>query len=406
MVQGDKYMGGRVDFDQGILTTIHDLYIDFDHLSARLHELSNKSPMGVIIPMLEKDLKNPAIPKIIEGLNECTYLKKVFIALAASEDGYSRCMKTFDELQIPHRVIWCNSPAINEVFEDLALEGLDLRCYTGKGRDVWVAIGIASLDIDAFAIHDGDIRTYSRMIPTKLLYPIVEPELGFLFTKAYYARVDASDKMIYGRVYRLFITPILDVLQEKFGYDLEFLRYLQSFRYLLSGEIGITSELALNLRFSCGWGLEIGVLSELIRNIHYKRACQVDLGVYEHKHRVMTRDLSEGLLRMAYECFITILRTLTELYAIDISEESLVSIMVTYKRVATDKVRQYRAMAVCNGLNYDLHMEEYMVDQFADVIIRAGRAYLKDPTARQMPNWLRAISVMPDLRERLEKASL
>ncbi|VUT28210.1 MAG: Glucosyl-3-phosphoglycerate synthase [Candidatus Syntrophoarchaeum sp. GoM_oil] len=371
-----------------------------------MHELSKTCSTGVIIPILERDLKNPEMSKIVDEINECTYLKKVFIALAASEDGYSACTKTFDELQIPHTTLWCNSPAVNDVFEDLAVEGLDLTCYSGKGRDVWIAFGIASLELDAFALHDGDIRTYSRMVPTKLLYPIVEPELDFLFTKGYYARVDSTDKIMYGRIYRLFITPMLNVLSEKFGYDLEFLRYLKSFRYLLAGEIGLTSELALNLRVSCGWGLEIGTLSELIRNIHYKRACQVDLGVYDHKHQVMTRGLNEGILRVASECFATILRTLTEMYAINISEEALVSIRVAYRRMASDKIRQYRAMAVCNGLDYDLNLEGHMVDQFADMIMNAGRSYLKNPTARQMPNWLRAISAMPDLREKLQKATL
>ncbi|MCW7076025.1 MAG: glucosyl-3-phosphoglycerate synthase [Candidatus Syntrophoarchaeum sp.] len=395
-----------IDFDQGLLTTIHDISVNFDQLSARLHELTKTYSTGVIIPLLEKDLKNPAMSRIIEGLNECTYLNKVFIALAASEDGYSRSLKTFKELQIPNETLWCNSPAVNDVFEDLAVEGLDLTHYTGKGMDVWIAFGIASLELDAFVLHDGDIRTYSKMIPTKLLYPIVDPELDFLFTKGYYARVDTADKIIYGRIYRLFITPILDVLQEKFGYDLEFLRYLQSFRYLLSGEIGLTSELALNLRIACGWGLEIGTLSELIRNIHYKRACQVDLGLYEHKHQVMTKGKSEGILRVAGECFITILRTLTEMYAIEVSEESFASMKVAYRRMATDKIRQYRAMAVCNGLDYDLNLEGYMVEQFSDVIMTAGRSYLKNPTARQMPNWLRALSAMPDLREKLRKATI
>jgi len=398
--------GGRIDFDQGLLTTIHDISIDFDQLSARMHELSKTHSTGIIIPMLQRDLKNPAMSKIVDELNECTYLKKVSIAFAGSEDGHDLCTRTFEGLQIPQDIIWCNSTAVDEVFEDLAIAGLDLTRYTGKGRDVWIAMGIASLELDAFALHDGDIRTYSRMIPTKLLYPIIEPELGFLFTKGYYARIDIADKVMYGRIYRLFITPILDVLCEKFGYDLEYLRFLQSFRYILSGEVGITKELALDLRVACGWGLEIGMLSEFIRNAHHKRACQVDLGIYEHKHQVMTRSTNKGILRVATECFITILRTLTEMYALTISEDALTSISVAYRRMAADKIRQYRAMAVCNGLDYDLNLEGFMVEQFADVIVESGKSYLKDPIARQMPNWLRALSAMPDLRERLQTASI
>ena len=208
---------------------------------------------------------------------------------------------------------------------------------------------------------------------------------------------------MYGRVYRLFVQPLLESLQEKLGYNSEFLRYLQEFRYTLSGDVAITSDLALNLRIPCDWGLEIGMLAELYRNASFKRICQVDLGFYEHKHKQIS---GEGLLKTAGESLITLLRTLTETEGVDISEAFLLSLQVVYRRFAQDRIRQYHADAICNNLNYDRHQEETSVEVFARVILDGGRAYLQNPVAAQLPDWIRAISVIPDLRERLMEAAI
>src|SRR5665647_2356301 len=89
-------------------------------------------------------------------------------------------------------------------------------------------------DSYAFAVHDADIVSYSGMLPTKLLYTVVEPRLDFSFSKGYYARVNLENKKMYGRIYRLFINPLLDALQKKLNHSSTFIRYLHSFRYPLS----------------------------------------------------------------------------------------------------------------------------------------------------------------------------
>jgi glucosyl-3-phosphoglycerate synthase len=190
--------------------------MDFDSMESRLRSLSQKYPSGVIIPALENDLNNPMLPKIIDGLNECTYIKKVFIALSAANDNdYEKAMKLSNDLEVPSEIIWCNKPEANAILEELRKKGLDVTEARGKGKDLWIAIGIASLELYALAIHDVDIVSYSGMLPTKLLYAIVEPRLDFSFSKGYYARVNFENRKIYGRVYRLFINPLLDALQKK-----------------------------------------------------------------------------------------------------------------------------------------------------------------------------------------------
>ncbi len=392
-----------MDFDQEYITRIHDFKMSFDYMNARLQSLSKRYPAGVIIPVIDKDVNNPAFKKIIDNLNECTYLKKVYFAFSGSSDDYEKAQKQVYSLRVPYELIWCNSPEVEEILKELKDKGLDVTQTRGKGKDLWLAIGIASLDLYAFAIHDADIISYNKTLPTRLLYTVVEPRLDFFFAKGYYARINLETSKMYGRIFRLFINPLLDALEKKIVYQSPFIQYLQSFRYPLSGEVAVYSDIALNLRVPGHWGLEIGMLAEIFRNISIKRVCEVDLGFFDHKHKAMSQD---ELLRTAGDAFITLLRTLTEMEGINVSESSLLSLRVIYRKFAQDKVRQYYSDAVCNNLDFDRHDEETNVETLSDVILNAGKRYLTDPTTAQLPDWLRTLSAMPNARERLRKASI
>ena len=393
-----------MDFNQGKVTTIHDFSMDFNYMKSRLNELKTRYPVGVIIPLHEKDLKDAKIQEIMIGLNNCDYLKKVFIALYAdSHEAYERAMAISSAFKIPCKVIWCNKPEVENILEELKEKGLDVTKSCGKGKDLWLAIGIASLELYAIAVHDADILSYSEMLPTKLLYSAVEPKMDFFFSKGYYARINLQNRRIYGRIYRLFVSPLLEALQKKLNHHSSFIRYLQSFKYPLSGEIAIYSDVALNLRIPGDWGLEIGMLAEIYRTISVKRICDVDLGFYDHNHKDIGQ---EALLKTAEDCLITLLRTLTEVEGIDVSEAFLLSLQVIYRRFAQDKIRQYYGDMLCNSIEYDRHEEETNVDLLSEVITRAGKKYLENPTSAQLPDWLRVISAMPDARERLAKAAI
>ncbi len=393
-----------MDLEQGRITRIHDFSINFDTLHSRMCDISKKYPSGVIIPLHRNDLGSPGLKSIIKGLNECDYLNKVFIALSADDDSdYEKAMRLFSNFEIPCEIIWCNKPQVNTLLEELKGKGLDITKSHGKGKDLWIAMGIASLELYAFAVHDADIVSYSGMLPTKLLYTIIEPRMDFFFSKGYYARVNLENRKMYGRIYRLFINPLLDALQKKLNHSSSFIRYLHSFRYPLSGEIAIYSDLAMNLRMPGDWGLEIGTIAEIYRNASNKRICEVDLGFYDHKHKEMSQN---ALLKTADDALITLLRTLTETEGIDVSEAFLSSLQVTYRRFAQDRIRQYNADALCNSLEYDRHEEETNVEALSEIIICAGKRYLENPTSTQLPDWLRTISAMTDAREKLRRAAI
>ncbi len=392
-----------MDFGQKKISNIHDFDLDFKIMCDRLRNLKEKYPMGVIIPVLGDDIKSPTLTKMVEEINQCDYLKKVFIAISTkNKTDYQEGLRLKRLFKIPCDLIWCNKPEVGAVFEELKLKGLDVTQLSGKGKDLWIAFGIASLELFAFAVHDSDIVSYTKMLPTKLLYPTIEPELDFFFCKGYYARINSKNKKMYGRLQRLLITPLLEVMQEVIGYS-KFVTFLQSFSYPLAGEIAIESDLAMHLRIPSDWGLELGLLAELYRNSAYRRICEVDLGFYDHRHKEIS---TEGLLKTAQDSFFTLLRTLTETENIIVSEPYLLTLQVAYRRLAQDKIRQYHAVAKCNSLSYDRHEEEAAVDLLSTTILAAGKTYLENPIKSQLPDWLRAISAMPDLRERLRDAAI
>ncbi len=396
-----------MDFNQERVTTIHNFCIDNEKMSRRLHDLSLVRPSVIIIPMLYEEVENEPLTHIVDQLNECECVKQIVIALAANDiHQYKTVMRFFRRLKLPHLIIWCNGPRITGILEELKEKELDVTQFRGKGKDVWIAIGVASLEAYAIALHDADISTYSKDLPAKLLYPIIEPELNFMFNKGYYARIDMENHIMHGRVFRLLVRPMIETLLRNLKYESDVLQYLKAFKYTLSGEFAMRSDLALNIRIPGDWGLEVGLLAEVYRNTTLKKICQTDLGYYDHKHKEVSADTSEGLFKMTRDIMTTLLRIVTETTNTPISESFLHSIQVKYKRLSQDLIRQYHADALCNGLHYNRHMEETYVDSFSEVIMDTGKDYLNNPSGILLPDWTRALAAMPDLRKRLRDAAL
>ena len=125
----------------------------------------------------------------------------------------------------------------------------------------------------AIALHDCDIVGYERGMLARLCYPVTNPNLDYDFCKGFYARV--TDRM-HGRVTRLLMTPLIRSLQKILGH-LPILVFLDSFRYVLAGEVSMDASLARISRVPGDWGLEVEVLAEVYRNTSLRRICQVDI---------------------------------------------------------------------------------------------------------------------------------
>ncbi len=391
-----------MDVKQEEITTLHDLCMDNDKLLKHVSGFTSDRPVSVVMPMLFSEIHNNALENIVKQLNKCTYLNEVIIPLAAKDEKeFTQVKRFFSRLKLPKLVMWCNSPRVEKLLGDFKSEGLNLLKHRGKGRDVWLACGIASLNSYAIALHDADIFGYTESIPTRLLYPIIEPELDFKFNKGYYARVNREKQIMYGRVFRLFLHPLLLSFVDLSDREPDFIRFLRAFRYPISGEFALTSDLARDVDLPGDWGLEIGIMAEMFKNVARKRICQTDLGFYDHKHQKVGTSEKEGLMRMSGDIVKTLLRVLIEVDNIQVSRAFLVSLRVSYQRHAQDIVRKYHADAHINGLRYDRHLEEAMVEKFNRQVINAGTKYLRKPVGTRIPDWLRTMSARKNIREEL-----
>ena len=386
-------------YQNGIVTTLHNLsQRSTDSVESELLEFSEDRRLGLILPCLYSELETTSMPKIIEQLCHIPYLNQLIIGLdCATQEEYTKALGVFRQLPQNTKVLWNDGPRLKALDQKLRIAKL-APDQMGKGRNVWFCMGYAlgSNQADAVAIHDCDITTYDRSLLARLLYPVAHPQFNYEFCKGYYARV--ANGKINGRVSRLLVTPLLQTLKRIFG-SLEYLDYLDSFRYPLAGEMSFRRDVMKDLRIPSDWGLEIGILSEMTRNHSNNRICQVDIAdTYDHKHQDLSlHDESAGLSRMSIDISKAIFRKLAT-NGIVFSQETFRTIKATYYRVALDFVDIYKADAEINGLKLDLHSEEKAVELFALNLMKAGNHFLENPTERPfIPSWNRVNSALPGL---------
>ncbi|MGH1370779.1 MAG: glycosyl transferase [Cellvibrionaceae bacterium] len=393
-------------YQNGIITTLHNLSRrPVSEIEEELRSFSQARPMSLILPSLFSELEGEALPNIVEHLKGADYLSEIVIGLdRADESQYRHALKFFGELPQRHRVLWNEGPRLKAL--DAELQALNLAPKElGKGRNVWYCMGytLASGRSESVALHDCDIVTYDRELLARLIYPVANPRFNYEFCKGFYARV--ADGKINGRVCRLLVTPLLRALKKIFG-ELEYLQYMDSYRYSLAGEFSFRKDVLNDIRIPSDWGLEIGVLSEMHRNYANNRLCQVDIAdIYDHKHQDLSLDNDDGgLSKMSIDIAKALFRKLAT-QGKTFNTETFRSIKATYFRIALDFIETYHNDAVMNGLTLDIHQEEKAVELFAQNIMKAGDAFLERPMETPfIPSWNRVISAVPDVLERLHAA--
>ncbi|MFY8349110.1 glycosyl transferase [Pseudoalteromonas sp. SSM20] len=393
-------------YQNGIVTTLHNLTNrGVEELENELVEFSKTRPMGLILPSLYSELEGEALPKIVEHLSEVPYLSQVIIGLdRATEDEFCKAIEFFKYLGQPHQILWNDGPRLKQLDAELQALGV-APTEMGKGRNVWYCMGyaLATKEAESIALHDCDILTYDRSLIARLIYPVAHPQFNYEFCKGYYARY--SDGKLNGRVARLLVTPLLKALKRVIGHN-DYLDYMDSYRYSLSGEFSFRRDVLNDIRIPSDWGLEIGVLSEMQRNYASNRLCQVDIAnVYDHKHQDLSLHNSEGgLSKMSIDITKAFFRKLaTQGYTLN--TETMRTIKATYYRIALDYIETYKNDAIINGLQVDIHTEEKSVEMFAKNIMAAGQSFLEKPMETPfIPSWNRVISAMPDVLSRLEEA--
>jgi len=204
---------------------------------------------------------------------------------------------------------------------------------------------------------------------------------------------------------RLMFTPLIRSLETILGGH-PFLVYLDTFRYPLSGEICLDTDLIRRVRVPFDWGLEVGMLAEVFRSSAARAICQSELAErYDHKHQELSpRDPDKGLNKMAVDVAKTIFRVMAA-EGIRLDTGLFNTMLSAYVRKAEDTLRHYNADALINGMTFDRHEEERAVATFADGIRTAAKAFLADPLgAPLLPNWNRVESALPTFLDELREA--
>ncbi len=395
------------DFHQhGVVTTLHNLNTrPLGYLESELLRLSAESPMALVLPSLYSELQSPALTGIINELCKVSYLDQIVVGLdRANEEQFRHALDFFGRLPQSPNILWNDGPrlkAIDGLLESYGLAPVQL----GKGRNVWYMFGyvLATGRAKSVALHDCDIKNYSREMLARLIYPVSNVSLSYKFCKGFYART--AGNILHGRVCRLLVTPLVRAMETVCGAN-HYLKYLDSFRYALAGEFAMQRDVIENIRIPSNWGLEMGILSEMHRNYATSQICQVDIAdSYEHKHQDLSRgDRNSGLSRMSIDIANSLFRKMaTQGHVFE--EERIRTIKAAYYRIALDLVESHSNDAIINGLNYDRHSEIGAIEMFAENIMEAGSTFLKQTMdAPFTPSWKRVVSAIPDIFEMLSEA--
>jgi glucosyl-3-phosphoglycerate synthase len=323
---------------------------------ATLHAYDDPEPpapveqTAVVVPLAGRDHGTSAAERVFATL-ERVGPGRVVVALQADAVRVGDAVDWLEGFDLPLTVLWCDAPGIEAALADagLAGDGAD-----GKGRDVWLALGLAG-DAEYVVVHDADATTYDRTHVPRLLFPLAS---GYEFSKGYYARVE--NNRLYGRLCRLFVVPLVRTLAAE--HDSDLLAYLSALRYPLAGEFAATGDLVRRLRVSRGWGLEVGTLGDAFTHAGFAGTAQVDLGTYEHDHRPVAGQT--GLGEMAGEVARTLFTVLEE-RGVDPDYAGLPDRYVDRGRRL---VEQYATDAGFNALDYDAGAERAQVERYADAI--------------------------------------
>jgi glucosyl-3-phosphoglycerate synthase len=389
-------------YQSGIVTALPRLV---DGLTEALEQSilrhARQFPVSLVIPMLPSEMDRPALKGILDELERVPYLESVIVSLnGAGDEDYQRARQYF--ARYPGRLVllWSEAPAVGRLLSDMEASGLDVG-VPGKGRACWLAIGylLAEGKTRYMAFQDADVVNFRREMLARLVLPALDPTVDFDFVKGYYARV--SDRL-HGRATRLLLAPLLAAFRRLVG-EHPYIAYLSSFRYALSGEFAVQSDLALRMRLACDWGLEIVTLFEALRHRAPTRICQVELAErYDHKHQDLSSgDPERGLHRMARDVTKHLLRTLAAA-GLNLPDGLLRSLLAAYQREAEDAVEDSYAMSVLNELQYDRHAEELIVHTFTGALRASIAEFLVDPLGPPLvPNWSRVWAGMPEAGPRL-----
>jgi len=392
-------------FQNGVITTLQNVGTrSIEDMEVELAEFGKRRNMVLLLPALYSEFETPAMETIIDELKDVAYLHKIILGLdQATHEQFMEVKRRMSVLKCKVDVLWNDGPRMQEIYKTLSHEdflGLDTP---GKGRNVWTMIGYGLVDQDnyAFALHDCDILNYKRDIVARLFYPIVHPALDFEFNKGYYSRVTNK---LHGRVTRLFYTPLIKALTLTFGTN-KYLKYMDSFRYALSGEFAFVRSLGRGIGISPTWGIEVSTLCEVYKNTSSRRICQTEImQSYDHKHQSLRLSDGGGIYKMAKDIAKTLFRILSQ-EGVVFSKASLQTLLSSYYQESRFEISKYDALSKINALDYNRQEEILAVEAFQEAIKEAAAEFYVDPMGvALLSSWITVRSVLPEFSDQFFEA--
>jgi len=395
-------------FQNGIVTTLHELgNRPTAHLEAEVASLAGATPISMVLPCLVSELDGPALEPLVRHLAALPWLAEVVVGLdRADAEGFRRARRLFAQLPQRHRVIWNDGPRVGALVEELGAQLL-APAQRGKGHNIWLCLGLVQARGrgQVVALHDCDVVSFQPRMLARLVYPLLHPDSAYVVAKAFYPRI--SGGALYGRVSRLFVTPLLRALRRCLPPS-RYLEFLDSFRYPLAGECALRLGAARRLHLPSDWGMEIGVLTELFRDHSTRQVCQVAIAdAYDHKHQPFdpgALDPGGGLGRMVRDIATSLFQGLASQG--QVLDLGLVRTLVSaYQRIVVDLMASYADDAAINGLRLDRGEEARAVAFFASQLFEAGRSFVQEDRQRPLtPTWDEVGHRQPEALGRLQAA--
>lgn len=335
------------DFLQtGSILTLPLLNGESKCLDADLAAWSRERPLALLLPCHARDLDSPALTHIIATVATIPWISFVMTGLDGADDAqHGAAIEKFRAIGHDHILVRHDTAS------------------PGKGRNIrdTVRVLMERPETFAVAIHDCDIRTYSRDFLARLCWPVLHPDAGIRACKGYYARTAGQ---LHGRVFRLMFQPLLRAWGELFP-NQEWPAFLRSLRYPLSGELCITRDLLGRQSFDPGWGFEVKMLHSLYQTAP-RDICQAELCVaYDHKHQ----DPAD-LAVMAGEVARAFWETLRNEGAPDPALQGP-AFMDAYQKFAGRALDESALMAQMHGLPYERLCEAPLASLFAAAVRRS-----------------------------------
>ncbi len=326
---------------------MHDFdYLDFDIDDLLEYKEKGGIKISVITPSFREEKTVGKVVAEMAGLANQDLVDEILVVDGSVIDGRVdyrtakvatrsalKSLEKFDSFKIIHQA----QPEICAL--------LETDVIIGKGDALYKGAACAMGDVgDILVFLDSDIMNIDGRFVEGLVGPILTL-VDVKFSKAYYhrPRFRMRGKTIFGgRVTRLYMRPILRILDRKYGV----LEGLEDITYPLSGEVALTRGIFESLTMPHHFGVEIAMLIELYEKIGLEAFAQVDLREHLHCHRS-----DKALVHMVEQITQTLFWLVREHFDIDFGAENR-------RRTIRELYRRY-AIGGIKGINDFKRIDAY-----------------------------------------------